>query len=65
MYEISKQKHFLHLWTENDIPVTIAKKANPYIFMYQSTNCSTLKENEKWKWKSTKTGEKMKRNWTA
>lgn len=46
MYEISKQKHFLHLWTENDIPVTIAKKANPYIFMYQSTNCSTLKENE-------------------
>lgn len=38
MYEISKQKHFLHLWTENDIPVTIAKKANPYIFMYQSTN---------------------------
>lgn len=38
MYEISKQKHFLRLWTENDIPVTIAKKVNPYIFMYQSTN---------------------------
>lgn len=59
MYEISKQKHFLRLWTENDILVTIAKKANPYIFMYQSTNWlahwkkmkneNQLKREKKWR----------------